>query len=98
MCPISNVTLRAVTSIADLPIREYLDNGVKFSINSDDPAYFGGNYIQENYCAVQQAFGLSVREWGRICRDAVEGSWCGEERKRELGVELEGVLKGYETT
>lgn len=73
VCPLSNVQLRCVKSVADLPLRRFLDMGVKFSINSDDPAYFGG-YILDNYCAVQEAFGLSFQEWRRIAEDAVQGS------------------------
>lgn len=57
----------------ELPIRKFLDAGVRFSINSDDPAYFGG-YILDNYCAVQEAFGLTVGEWRGIAVGAVEGS------------------------
>ncbi|KAB8079084.1 adenine deaminase [Aspergillus leporis] len=83
VCPISNLQLRCVESIAQVPIRKFLDAGVKFSINSDDPAYFGG-YILDNYCAVQDAFQLTVDEWGAIARNSVEGSWISEERKAEL--------------
>jgi adenosine deaminase len=85
VCPLSNVCLRAVKSVGEVPIRKFLEEGVRFSINSDDPAYFGG-YILANYCAVQEAFGLSMGEWERIAGNAIEGSWCTEERK--------GVLKG----
>lgn len=53
MCPLSNVRLQCVNNLGALPIRQFLDNGVCFSINSDDPAYFGG-YILDNYCAVQE--------------------------------------------
>ena len=83
MCPLSNVRLRCVKSVGELPIREFLDNGVLFSINSDDPAYFGG-YILENFCAVQEACGLTAREWERITKAAVEGSWCSDSRKQHL--------------
>jgi adenosine deaminase len=41
LCPISNVFLRGVSSVSELPIREFLAAGVQFSLNSDDPAYFG---------------------------------------------------------
>ena len=88
VCPLSNVRLRCVAKVADLPIRKFLDEGVRFSINSDDPAYFGG-YILDNYYAVQDAFGLSIKEWKYIADGAIEGSWCGEERKRSLLVEVE---------
>ena len=43
---------------------------------------FGG-YIQENHCAVQEAFESSVEEWARIATDSILGSWCGEDRKDE---------------
>lgn len=91
VCPLSNVVLRGVTKVSEVPIRTFLEKGVPFSINSDDPAYFGG-YILDNYCAVQEAFGLSVEEWRTIARSAVEGSWCGDDRKNELLGEIERVV------
>lgn len=94
-CPWSNVALRNIPSIADAPIREFLAAGVRFSINSDDPAYMDG-YVQEVYCRVQDAFELTVEEWVWIVRGAVEGSWCGEARKKEILDELESVVKGFE--
>ncbi|KAK0613615.1 hypothetical protein B0T14DRAFT_499065 [Immersiella caudata] len=94
VCPVSNVALRAFRAVGELPLRKFLERGVKFSLNSDDPAYFGG-YIQENYCAVEEAFGLSVEDWAVVARNAVEGSWCGEERKRDLLEEVEEVFKGW---
>ena len=83
MCPLSNVRLRCVSKVEELPVRKFLDEGVRFSINSDDPAYFGG-YILDNYCAVQSAFGLTRNEWRFIAEAAVQGSWCDEERKMGL--------------
>jgi adenosine deaminase len=91
MCPLSNVKLNCIKSIAEFPLRKALALGVRFSINSDDPAYFGG-YILENYCALQDVFNLSVREWGGIAQGAVLGSWCSEQRKKELLEEIEGVV------
>lgn len=95
MCPLSNVRLKCVKSIEELPVLRFLDKGVRFSINSDDPAYFGG-YILDNYCAVQEAFGLSVKEWVRIAVSAIEGSWCDEERKNELLEKLRECVAKYE--
>ncbi|KIW19249.1 adenosine deaminase [Exophiala spinifera] len=94
MCPLSNVELRCVKRVADLPIRTYLDRGVKFSINSDDPAYFGG-YILDNYCAVQDAFDLSKPEWETIVRNSINGSWCGDDRKKEMISALEQVMAKF---
>lgn len=95
VCPLSNVVLRAADKIADVPIRTFLDAGVRFSINSDDPAYFGG-YILDNYCAVHKAFNLSVKEWETVARNAIEGSWCSQERKDEMLRALEKVVRGQE--
>jgi adenosine deaminase len=94
MCPLSNVRLKCVEKVADLPIRRFLDEGVRFSINSDDPAYFGG-YILDNYCAVQEAFGLSLKEWKFIADAAIEGCWCGEARKQVLLAKVEDCVSKY---
>jgi adenosine deaminase len=91
VCPLSNVELRCVSHVRDLPIRKYLDAGVRFSINSDDPAYFGG-YILDNFCAVQDAFALTKDEWGTVVRNSIEGSWCSDQRKAEMITQLNDVL------
>jgi adenosine deaminase len=96
VCPLSNVRLRCVTKVAELPIRRFLDEGIRFSINSDDPAYFGG-YILDNYCTVQEAFGLSLKDWKYIAEGSIEGSWCEEERKTELLAKVEEWAVKYST-
>jgi adenosine deaminase len=95
LCPISNVTLGFIDSIGDAPIRDFLDRGVRFSINSDDPAYFG-RYIQENYCAVQDAFELSDSDWSQIALNAVEGSWCSDARKQVLREQVAVVISRWQ--
>lgn len=94
VCPLSNVRLRCVTKVAELPIRKFLDEGIRFSINSDDPAYFGG-YILDNYYAVQDAFGLSLKEWKHIADGAIEGSWCDQQRKTALLAKVEECVAKY---
>ena len=96
-CPISNVLLRCVSSVGELPLRTFLNKGVRFSINSDDPAYFGNNYILDNYIAVQEAFHFSVGEWGTICRNAIQGSWCADSRKEEMLTRLAAVIERWES-
>ena len=94
VCPLSNVELRCVNDVSELPIKTYLDNKVPFSINSDDPAYFGG-YIQENYCAVQDAFNLTPEQWGQICINSITLSWCSEFRKDEMLEHLSNVFAKF---
>ena len=83
LCPLSNICLKGVKTMSEMPIRKFLDAKVHFSLNSDDPAYFGG-YILDNYCAVQDEFNLSLSEWEDIASYAIEGSWCSEQRKQAL--------------
>lgn len=92
ICPLSNVKLRCVKSISELPIQTYLDHGVDFSLNSDDPAYFGG-YVQDNYCAIQEAFRLSLKDWRAIASASISGSWCSESRKQELRTMLHKAVE-----
>ncbi|MCJ1308529.1 adenine deaminase [Agyrium rufum] len=94
MCPLSNVRLKCVKNVGELPIRLFLDKGVRFSINSDDPAYFGG-YILDNYCAVQESFALRIEEWETIVRNSIEGSWCDDDRKTAMGKELASYVSTY---
>lgn len=95
VCPMSNVLLRCVSQVSDLPIRKFLDAGVRFSINSDDPAYFGNNYILDNYVAVQDAFALDVADWSRICENGIRGSWCNDARKEEMLLKLKSVVNAW---
>ncbi|SGZ56009.1 CIC11C00000003155 [Sungouiella intermedia] len=95
MCPLSNVKLQVVKDVSELPISTFLENDVPFSINSDDPAYFGG-YILDNYIAVHTRFGFSLDQWCKIAHNGIEGSWCGEERKTELKAKVEEVYNKYQ--
>jgi adenosine deaminase len=94
VCPLSNVCLQAVKEVAEVPIRRFLEAGVKFSLNSDDPAYFGG-YILNNYCAVQKAFDLTKDEWKTIAANSINGSWIGQQRKTELLAMLDECMHKY---
>ena len=94
MCPVSNVKLQCVNHVGELPIRKFLDAGVPFSINSDDPAYFKA-YILDVYLAVQDAFELSVRDWETIATSSIDGSWCDESRKEVLRAEVRRVIQAH---
>jgi adenine deaminase len=88
VCPLSNVALRVVDHIGEHPLRRMLQAGLKVTVNSDDPAYFGG-YIGHNYVAVTEGLGLSERELVTLARNAIDGSFAEPGRKKELLVELE---------
>ena len=73
-CPLSNVRLRGVARIEDHNLKRLLDRGLKVTVNSDDPAYFGG-YVADNYRAVQDGLGLSDVEITKLARNSIEASF-----------------------
>jgi len=80
VCPLSNLRLRVVKTLADHPAKRMLDQGLFVTFNSDDPAYFGG-YLSENYQAVQQALGFGRAEITQVGRNGFAGSFMGAEEK-----------------
>ena len=81
MCPLSNLRLRVVDDLRRHPLRLMLEKGLRVTVNSDDPAYFGG-YINENYSAVQQALGLSNGALADLARNSFHAAFLSEEEKR----------------
>ncbi|MCZ8323933.1 MAG: adenosine deaminase [Sphingomonadaceae bacterium] len=73
VCPLSNLRLCVIHEIGESPVRRMLDLGLKATINSDDPAYFGG-YINDNYRAVASALDLSGAELATLARNSFTGS------------------------
>ena len=88
MCPLSNVVLRVFDRIEDHNIKELLDRGVAVTVNSDDPAYFGG-YVADNYLAVQRAFDLDRIELATLAANSIRASFLPDARKQELLAELD---------
>ncbi|MBA3821168.1 MAG: adenosine deaminase [Deltaproteobacteria bacterium] len=74
VCPLSNLKLRVVKDLRDHNFATLLRQGVAMTINSDDPAYFGG-YIADNYRAVATAQGLTPDELVRVAENAVRASF-----------------------
>jgi adenosine deaminase len=79
VCPLSNLKLRVVTDMADHPIDRMLREGLHATVNSDDPAYFGG-YIADNYAAVAHARNLSRDDLVRLARNSFLGSFLPDDQ------------------
>src|SRR5215470_3638279 len=88
VCPLSNVRLRVFDSIDEHNLRELLDAELCVTINSDDPAYFGG-YINENFFAVQEAFNLTEKELSVLARNSFEAAFLPDRQRREVLSELD---------
>lgn len=92
VCPLSNVRLRVFNSIEDHPLKQMLKEGLCVTVNSDDPAYFGG-YVGDNYRAVRDGLRLTHEDFGRLAKNSFRASFLDEKRKRELLSELEAYLQ-----
>jgi len=90
MCPLSNVKLRVVDRLEDHNLKRLLNRGVRVTINSDDPAYFGG-YIGDNYIATAAALGLTRDEVVAIARNSIEAAFLDDAGKAGLLAELDRV-------
>ena len=94
VCPLSNVKLCVVDDITSHPLKRMLDLGLFVTVNSDDPAYFGG-YVNENYVAVAEALNLSRAELALLARNSIEASLLSTEAKSALLTELDSVLNRF---
>jgi adenine deaminase len=81
VCPLSNLKLCVVSDMAEHPIDTMLRKGLRATINSDDPAYFGG-YVNDNYRAAAQARGLRRKDLVTLARNSFLGAFLGEEEKQ----------------
>jgi adenine deaminase len=87
ICPLSNIKLRVFSKMNDHNLKQMLDRGVRVTINSDDPAYFGG-YINENFIAAQQGLNLTKKDLCKVCENAIDASFLDEIGKKLLREEL----------
>ncbi len=83
VCPLSNVRLRVVDTIDDHPLRTMLRAGLRVTVNSDDPAYFGGD-VGENFAQLRRGIGLTDDEVETLARNSIEASFASDARKAEL--------------
>ena len=81
VCPLSNVRLNVFAAIEAHNLKRLLDRGVCVTVNSDDPAYFGG-YVLENYLAIQRGLGLSYADLALLAHNSFEASFLGPDDKR----------------
>ncbi|MFF6777492.1 adenosine deaminase [Streptomyces sp. NPDC012637] len=81
LCPLSNVRLRAVDVLEAHPLRSMLEAGLVATVNSDDPAYFGG-YAGDNFDAVREALGLGPEDLRTLARNSFLASFLEDDEAR----------------
>lgn len=93
VCPLSNVKLCVFDTLEEHNLGKLLDAGIRATINSDDPAYFGG-YIGENFLQTQKALGLGADEIVTLARNSFAASFlCDKEKERHLAA-IDQLVQG----
>ena len=83
VCPLSNLKLAVVNDLADHPLKRMLELGLKATVNSDDPPYFGG-YVNDNFKACARELGLGATDIKTLARNSISGSYLPNERQQNL--------------
>jgi adenosine deaminase len=87
VCPLSNLRLRAVSSLDAHPILALLDAGVRVTVNSDDPAYFGG-YVGDNFIALREHLGMTDAQAAAMAEHSIRAAFLDDARRDALLAEL----------
>ncbi|NIC06100.1 adenosine deaminase [Billgrantia bachuensis] len=87
VCPLSNVRLKVVENMQEHPLPQLLDAGLRLTLNSDDPAYFGGGML-DNFVACHEAFGWSRETFIQLAGTAIESAFMSDVRRLELHRQL----------
>ncbi len=93
VCPLSNLRLRVIDQMTHHPLRRMLDKGLVVTVNSDDPAYFGG-YVNDNYRAVSGALSLTTEEITAIVRNGIQASLMTAAEKNDTLAQVDRVVAG----
>lgn len=81
MCPLSNRKLQVQPDLRQHPLKKMMEQGIVVTVNSDDPAYFGG-YINENYFVIADALNLTPDEIKQLACNSFDASFIDEEQKQ----------------
>jgi adenine deaminase len=91
VCPLSNVALQVVGSLKDHMLPAMLGAGLRVTVNSDDPAYFGG-YVDDNFAALQSELDLSNDVLATLAKNSFEASFAADADKKRWCAEVDGWL------
>ncbi len=91
VCPLSNVKLCVFKTMQQHPLKKMLEAGLCATVNSDDPAYFGG-YVVDNFLAAQSALGLTQQDIIQLAKNSFKASFLSDSAKDKLITEVDGVV------
>ena len=88
VCPLSNLELKVVNDLKDHPLMKLMEAGLMVTINSDDPAYFGG-YVNENYTCIASALNLSKKQITELAKNSIKSSFLPDGDKEKIIMQIE---------
>ncbi|GGP04352.1 adenine deaminase [Cloacibacterium rupense] len=88
VCPLSNLELKVVDDLKDHPLKKMLNLGLKATINSDDPAYFGG-YMNANFLQTAEALDLTKEDIKTLVKNSFEYSLLSDDEKQKYLIQVE---------
>ena len=94
VCPLSNIKLGVFDQLSQHNLKQMLNMGLCVTVNSDDPAYFGG-YIEENFRALNQALDIDSQDIYSLIRNAFRGSFLDSAVKKKYLAELDAFVSGF---
>jgi adenosine deaminase len=94
VCPLSNIKLKVFDRLERHNLLKMLELGLRVTVNSDDPAYFGG-YIEENFQAMHEALDLDYQNIHQLSRNAFEASFLEPAEKNKYLKELDEFVSGF---
>lgn len=94
VCPLSNLKLCVVDDLKRHPVPEMLRQGLHVTLNSDDPAYFGG-YVNDNYIRLAEAVGLTRETVTCLARNSFEGAFLSDDEKAARLAEIDAYAKAW---
>ncbi|TIC83785.1 adenosine deaminase [Crenobacter intestini] len=94
VCPLSNLKLCVVDTLAHHPLKKMLALGLCATVNSDDPSYFGG-YVGDNYVACQQALSLDADDIVQLVKNGFEASWLPEAEQARYIAQVDAELQAW---
>ncbi len=94
LCPLSNLKLKVVPDLSNHPVKKLLQKGIVATINSDDPAYFGG-YINENFEALADAVNLTENDIITLVKNSFKASFISNEMKQQYLALVDDFVQQY---
>ncbi len=94
VCPLSNTALKVVDDLKNHPLKKMMDSGLKVTVNSDDPAFFGG-HLNDNYIRIQEALNLSTDDLYQLAKNSFIYSFASPEKKKKYLRELDEYFEKH---